>query len=64
MHACLDGWIHGRMQIEQLHAAGLIKGGSLKNFLLSAGMLLSNVIVSNGFSQNPSAEYKIITIVR
>jgi hypothetical protein len=35
-----------------------------RNFLLSAGMLLSNVIVSNGFSQNPSAEYKIITIVR
>lgn len=34
MHACLDGWIHGRMQIEQLCAAGLIKGGSLKKFPL------------------------------
>lgn len=34
MHACLDGWIHVRMQIEQLHAAGLMKGGSLKKFPL------------------------------
>lgn len=32
MHACLDGWIHARMQIEQLCAAGLIKGVSLKKF--------------------------------
>ncbi len=34
MHACLDGWIHGRMQIEQLRAAGLTEGGSLKKFPL------------------------------
>jgi UDP-3-O-acyl-N-acetylglucosamine deacetylase len=34
MHACMDGWFHGCMQIEQLRAAGLIKGGSLENALV------------------------------
>lgn len=30
----MDGWVHGCMQIEQLRAAGLIKGGSLENALV------------------------------
>lgn len=30
----MDGWVNGCMQIEQLRAAGLIKGGSLENALV------------------------------
>jgi hypothetical protein len=61
MHACMDGWVHGCMQIEQLRAAGLIKGGSLENALVCRYIEYCNCL-KMCFLRTPTPNLMLLTM--